>query len=142
MWFCIIISLSLSNYWIKYSKMRLYFDFLLWFPRMNAPYLESSEQIDILFPYSLNKIKFYIFKNISKWLIRVLGPFQYNNLCGLCYDILDKDKKGILMVNKCFVFHEVIYRCLLCKILHSHNRKTFISYLSCHDSWFNVMWKD
>ena len=75
---------------------------------MNDPYLEPSEQIDIVFPSSPNKIKFYIFKNISKWPIQVLRPFQYNNTCGLCDDILDKYKKGRFMVNKCFVFHEEV----------------------------------
>ena len=35
-------------------------------PEANAPYLELSEQLDFLFPTSLHKIKFHIFKNISK----------------------------------------------------------------------------
>ena len=33
--------------------------------RMNAPYLESSDKLDSLFPVSLNKIRFHIFQRIS-----------------------------------------------------------------------------
>ena len=33
-------------------------------PIMNAPYLESSEQLDRLFPASFHKIKFHIYQNI------------------------------------------------------------------------------
>ena len=42
--------------------LNFYYDF----PRTNVPYLESSEQLDRLFPASLHKIKFHIFQNISK----------------------------------------------------------------------------
>ena len=77
---------------------------------MNAPYLEPSEQLDNFFPASLHKIKFHIFKNVSKCLIHGLIPFKYKNTCELCYNMLDKEKKGILMVKLCFVIHEeVIY---------------------------------
>ena len=36
------------------------------FSRLNVLYLESSKQLDCLFPDFLHKIKFRIFKNISK----------------------------------------------------------------------------
>ena len=65
--------------------------------RINAPYLESSEQIDIFFPDSLHKIKLHIFQNISKFSIHVLRPFKYNNTCELCYKIQDKYNMGIIM---------------------------------------------
>ena len=39
------------------------------FPMINAPFLESSEQLNRFFPASLHKIKFHIFQNISKCLI-------------------------------------------------------------------------
>ena len=77
-------------------------------PRMNDPYSESSEQLDRLFPYSLHKIKFHIFQNISKISIHGLGPFKYKNTCDLYDNILDKDKKGISVVKKCFVIHEEV----------------------------------
>ena len=76
------------------------------FPRMNAPYLESSEQLDCLFTDSIHEIKFHIFQNISKFSIRGLIPFKYKNTCELCDNILDKYKKGRLTVKKCFVLHE------------------------------------
>ena len=75
---------------------------------MNAPYLESSEQLDCLFPASLKKIIFHIFQNISKFSIHGLRKFKYNNTCELCDDILDKDKKVRLMVKICFLHEEVI----------------------------------
>ena len=68
-------------------------------PGMNAPYLESLEQIGHLFPASLHRIKFHIFHNISKCLIHVLMPFKYKNMCELCDNIQDKEKRGNIMVN-------------------------------------------
>ena len=41
-----------------------------------------------------------------KCSIHILRPFKYNNTCELCDNILDKYKKGILMVNRCSVLHE------------------------------------
>ena len=80
------------------------------FPRMNAPYFESSEQLHRFFPTSFYKIKFHVFQNIYKILIYGLRQFKYKNTCELCDNILDKDKKGRLMVKKCFALHEeVIY---------------------------------
>ena len=77
---------------------------------MNAPYLESSEQLDHFFPASLHKIKFCIFQNIYKFSIHILKPFKYNNTFELCDIIFDKDKRGRIMVKKCFALHEeVIY---------------------------------
>ena len=58
--------------------------------RMNAPYLESSEQLDCLFPTSLHKIKLHIFQNIPKISIHGLRQFKYNNTCKLCDNICDK----------------------------------------------------
>ena len=75
---------------------------------MNVPFLESSEQIDRLFTAYLHKIKFHIFKNISKCTIHGLRPFKHNNMCELCDTINEKYKKGKIMVNKCFVLHEEI----------------------------------
>ena len=56
-------------------------------PRMNDPYLESSEQLDMLIPSSLQKVKFHIFQNTSKCSIHGLIPFKYNNPCELCENI-------------------------------------------------------
>ena len=75
---------------------------------MNDPFLESSEQLDRFFPASLHKIKFHIFQNISKYSIQGLRPFIHKNMCELCDIIPDKDKKGIIMVKKCFVLHEEV----------------------------------
>ena len=75
---------------------------------MNAPYLESSEQLDIFFPDFLHKIKFHIFQNIYKCLIHRLRPFKYKNTCELCDNIVDKDTIETIMVNKCFVLHEEV----------------------------------
>ena len=72
---------------------------------MNTPYLESSEQLDRLFPAPLNKIKFYIFQNIYKILIRVLWPFKYKNTFELRDNIQDKDKRGRIMAKKGFAIH-------------------------------------
>ena len=72
-------------------------------PRMNAPYLESSEQLDHFFTDSFHKIKFYIFKNKSKCSIHVLRPFKYINMCELCDNILDKDKR-VRVIVKNFLF--------------------------------------
>ena len=80
------------------------------FPMMVAPFIESSEKDYRLFPDYLHKIKFHIFQNISKLLVQKLKPFKYNNISELCYIIIEKDKKGRIMVNICFVLHEeVIY---------------------------------
>ena len=57
---------------------------------MNAPYLESSEKLDHLFPTSPHKIKFHTFQNISKCPIQELRTFNYKNTCELCDNILDK----------------------------------------------------
>ena len=76
-------------------------------PRINAPYLESSEQLDRLFPTSLHKIKFHLFQNIYKCSIHGLRPFKYKNTCDLCDNMLDKDDRGIIMTNF-FVLHEEV----------------------------------
>ena len=47
---------------------------------MNAQYLESSEQLDRLFPASLHEIKFRIFQNIYKFSIHGLRLFKYNKM--------------------------------------------------------------
>ena len=72
------------------------------FPSMNASYLEPSEQMHGFFPASFHKIEFHIFKNISKCSIHGLRPFKYKNTCELCDNILDKYKRGRIMVKKCF----------------------------------------
>ena len=54
-------------------------------PRMNAPHLESSEQLDIFFPASLHKIKFHIFQNKAKCSIHALRPLKYNNMWVMRY---------------------------------------------------------
>ena len=56
-------------------------------PSLNAPNLESSEELECFFPDSLHKIKFHIFQNISKILIHVLRPFKDKNTCELCDNI-------------------------------------------------------
>ena len=78
------------------------------FPMMNAPFLESSEQLNCFFPASLRKIKFHIFQNISKFLIHILIPFKHNNMCELCDIVPERDKRGRIMVKKCFVLHEEV----------------------------------
>ena len=75
---------------------------------MNAPYLESSKQLDCLFPASLHKIKFRIFQNIYKCSIQVLRPFKYKNTCELCDNMQNKYKRGRIMVKKTFVLHEEV----------------------------------
>ena len=72
-------------------------------PMMNAPFLESSEQLDSFFPAYLHKIKFHIFQNVFKCMIHRLRPFKHNNMCKLCDVITEKYNKVIIMVNKCFV---------------------------------------
>ena len=108
---------------------------------MNAPFLESSEQINRLFPASLHKIQFHIFKNTSKFSIHGLRPLKHKNVCELCDIIRDKDKKYRIMVKKCFVLHEEVI-----DVFHgggySHNRKTRISSCSCQDYWLNGMRED
>ena len=50
-------------------------------------------------------------------MIHGLRPFKCKNMCDLCDNTFDKDKRGIIMVKKCFVlqkevidvFHENIY---------------------------------
>ena len=69
---------------------------------MNAPFLESSEKLDRFYPASFHKIKFHIFQNIPKYFIHILRPFKYNDMCELCDTIMDKDKKGRIMVKKSF----------------------------------------
>ena len=75
---------------------------------MNALYLESLEQLDILFPASLHKIKFHMFQNISELSIHGLRPFKYKNIWDLCDNILDKHKKDRLILKKCFVIREEV----------------------------------
>ena len=88
---------------------------------MNAPYLESSEQLDCFFPASLHKIKFHIIKNIYKFSIHGLIPFKYKNACELCDNIIDKDKRGRIRLKKCLVIHEEFIDVFHDKICISHN---------------------
>ena len=74
---------------------------------MNAPFLESSEQLNSFFPASLNKIKFHIFKK-SEFLIHGLRQFKQKNMCELCDTIPDKVNKYRITANKCFVLHEEV----------------------------------
>ena len=73
-------------------------------PMTNAPYLESSEQLDSFFLDFFHKIKSHIFQNISKCTIHILRHFKYKNTCELCDNIQDKEMTGRIMVKKCFVF--------------------------------------
>ena len=41
-------------------------------------------------------------------MIHGLRPFKYNDTYELCDNIIDKDKKVILMVKKYFVIHEEV----------------------------------
>ena len=75
---------------------------------MNAPYLESSEQLDRFFPGYLHIIKFHIFQNISKCSIHGLTPFKYNNTCEICDNILDKENRRRMIVMNFFLHEEVI----------------------------------
>ena len=75
--------------------------------RTNAPYLESSEQLDSFFPAYPNKIELDISQNISKFSIYRLRPFKHNNTCDLCDKIIDKDKRGIIKA-KMFLYEEII----------------------------------
>ena len=79
------------------------------FPRINAPYLESSEQLHRFFHASLHKIKFHIFKSIYKCYFHGLIPFKYKNTCELCDKIQDTNKIVIIMVNYCSVFHDEVF---------------------------------
>ena len=45
---------------------------------------------------------------MSKYLIHGLIPFKYNNTCELCDNILGKDNRVRIMVNKVFVIHEEV----------------------------------
>ena len=87
---------------------------------MNAPYLESSETLDRFFLVSLHKIIFHIFRNISKSSIHRLRPFKYKNTCELCDKIIYKDKKGRIMVKKCFALHKEVIDVFLEKKIESH----------------------
>ena len=98
-------------------------------PRMNDPFLESSEQIDHFFPASLHQNKFHIFQNISKCSIHGSIPFKYNDMCELCDNILDKDKRGMIMVQ-IFCSTWGSYRCISWQSSHLYNIKTIILYLS------------
>ena len=35
-----------------------------------------------------------------------IKTIKYNNMCELCNYIQDKDKRGRIMVKKCYVIHE------------------------------------
>ena len=59
------------------------------------------------------------------------------NECVICDNILDKDNRGIIMGDKCFVLNEEVKDVFHEKKLHFHNRKTVIEYLSCQYFWFN-----
>ena len=78
---------------------------------MNAPFLESSEQLDIFFPASLHKMKLLIFQNISECSINKSIPFKQNKICDLCDIIPDKDNKGRVMVKRFFVRYEEVIDC-------------------------------
>ena len=86
--------------------MWLYFELLFWILRTNAPYLESSEQLDRFFPACLYKIKLHIFQNISKCLIHGLRPFKYKNTGELCDNIPDKIKERYINGGEMFSPHE------------------------------------
>ena len=55
--------------------------------------------------------------------------------------IIDNDKKGRIMVNKCFVPHEGIIYVFHEKVLYDHNRKTVLSSCSFQYSWLNEICK-
>ena len=93
---------------------------------MNAPFLESSEQLNSFFHAYLHKIKFHIFQNTSKCLIHGLRPLKNNNMCELCDIIPDKYKTGRIMVERCFVLHEEVTDVFHGNKLCSRNRTTFI----------------
>ena len=92
---------------------------------MNAPYLESSEQLDRLFPASLHKIKVHIFQNIPKYLIHILITFKYRNTSELCGNIEDKYKIERIMVKKIFVIHKEVIDVF-------HETFTFPQWRNCH----------
>ena len=94
---------------------------------MNAPFLESSEQINHFFPASLHKIKFRIFQNISKSSIHRLRACKQKNMCELYEIVPDKDKKGRIMVKKCFLLHEEVIN-----IFHKKNYIPTIEKVSFH----------
>ena len=101
---------------------------------MNAPFLESSEQLNILFPAYLHKIKFHIFQNISKCLIHRLIPFKHKNMCELCDIIPKKYKKGRIMLNKCSVIHKEVI-----DIFHEFFYIPTIEKLSFHLSHVSIL---
>ena len=78
--------------------------------RINAPCLESSEQLGSFFSAFFHKSKFHIFRNISRCYIHGLKPFKYKNTCDLCDNILEKYKRGRIIMKKYFALREeVIY---------------------------------
>ena len=76
------------------------------YPIINAPFLESSEQLNRFLPASFHKIKSHIFQKISKFSIHRFRPLRNKIMCEFCDIIPDKYKKGRIMVKKCFVLHK------------------------------------
>ena len=93
----------------------------------NNPFLESPEQLNRFFPASLHKIMFHIFQNISKCSIYELVPFIHKNTCKLFDVIPDKDKKGRIIVKKCFFLHEEVV-----EVFHKYVYIPTIEKLSFH----------
>ena len=103
-------------------------------PIINYPYLQSSEQLDRLFPDYFHKTKFHIFRNISKFLIHLLIPFKYNNTCELCNNIQYKDKRVIVTAKKYFALQEEFIDVFYDKFYISTIKK-----LSFHISRFSII---
>ena len=108
-------------------------------PMTNAPFLESSEQLNRFFLASLHKIKFHIFQNVYKCSIHGLRPFKHNIMCRLCDIIPEKDKRGRIMAKKCFVLREEIMGFFHEEIIFSQSN-TFILSCSYQKSWLNGIW--
>ena len=99
-------------------------------PGMDAPYLESFEQLDSFFTDFFHKIKFHKFRNVSKCLIHRLRLFKSNNTCELCDTIQDKDNGGKIMVKKCSVLKEEVIDVFHLKF-YIPKIENVISYCSC-----------
>ena len=66
---------------------------------MNAPFLESSEQLNRFFLAPLHKSRFHIFQK-SKCSIHGLRPFKHKHICESCDIIPDKENKDRITVKK------------------------------------------
>ena len=122
LWWCVIISLSLSNYRIKDFNMDLYFEFLFWFYKDECSVFRITITAWWFLYSSLHRNKFHIFQSISKCLIHGLRPL--NIITCVSYVITYKTKtreeelwwRNVMLFTRNLLMSFMIF-------LHSHNRK-------------------